>query len=331
MTLSTKTISCPPRVKSLIDNTLSKLNQDCTKLIGRNLGISKPNFDIITLQNFFAHNEGNFFLIKSEIEDSYVGNICTIMQMRDGIKIGGSLLGYDDNQIKEKIEKEDLDDDCFDGLKEFGNQFTGIIDNVFRNKLPKSVHLKLSTCTPINKDNAKDIFPNLSSEDYMQLSSLLLIKGFETGQFNIFIQIDLIEDFFGEQIHEKTTNVLILDNSIEDIKIIKRYLANTEFRPLITNNATETFALLHKEKIHLILIDVTLPEQSGIEICKKIKKTPYTKSIPIIMTSSKPTEASVIMSLEAGAKNFMVKPFTKPTLLRKINNYKIKKKQTTLF
>ena len=300
-------------------------------MIGRNLGISKPNFDIITLQNFFAHNEGNFFLIKSEIEDSYVGNICTIMQMRDGIKIGGSLLGYDDNQIKEKIEKEDLDDDCFDGLKEFGNQFTGIIDNVFRNKLPKSVHLKLSTCTPINKDNAKDIFPNLSSEDYMQLSSLLLIKGFETGQFNIFIQIDLIEDFFGEQIHEKTTNVLILDNSIEDIKIIKRYLANTEFRPLITNNATETFALLHKEKIHLILIDVTLPEQSGIEICKKIKKTPYTKSIPIIMTSSKPTEASVIMSLEAGAKNFMVKPFTKPTLLRKINNYKIKKKQTTLF
>ncbi|GJQ58728.1 MAG: response regulator [Candidatus Scalindua sp. AMX11] len=331
MKASTESIICPPRMKSLIDNTLSKLNEDCTNLIGKNIGISKPNFDIITLETFFDNNEGQFFLIKSEIEDSYTGNICTIMQIKDGIKIGGSLLGYDDSQIKEKIEKEELDEDCTDGLKEFGNQFTGIIDNVFRNKLPKPVHIKLSTCTSINSENAKDIFPNLSSDDYLQLSSLLLIKGFETGNFNIFLQIDLVEDFFGEQIHDKTTNVLILDDSIADIKIIKRYLANTEFKPLITTNATETFTLLHKEKIHLILMNLTLPEQSGVEICKKIKKTPYTKSIPIIMTSSKPTESAVITSLEAGAKNFLVKPFTKSTLLQKINSYRVKKKQAVLF
>ncbi len=331
MNTSTESLTCPPRMKSLIDTTLSKLNEDCTNLIGRNIGISKPNFDVITLETFFDNNEGQFFLIKSEIEDSYTGNICTVMQIKDGIKIGGSLLGYDDSQIKENIEKEELDEDCTDGLKEFGNQFTGIIDNVFRNKLTKPVHIKLSTCTSINRENAKDIFPNLSSDDYLQLSSLLLIKGFETGNINIFIQIDLVEDFFGEQIHEKTTNVLILDDSVADIKILRRYLANTEFKPLITTNATETFTLLHKEKIHLILMNLTLPEQSGIEICKKIKKTPYTKSIPIIMTSSKPTESAVITSLEAGAKNFLVKPFTKATLLQKINRYKVKKKQAVLF
>ncbi|MDR4505491.1 MAG: response regulator [Candidatus Scalindua sp.] len=331
MNTSTESIICPPRMKSLIDHTLSKLNEDCTKLIGRNIGISKPNFNIITLEKFFTANTGQFFLIKSEIEDSYTGYICTLMQIKDGIKIGGSLLGYDDTQIKEKIEKEEIDEDCTDGLKEFGNQFTGIIDNVFRNKLPKPVHIKLSTCTSINGETAKDIFPDLSSDDYLQLSSLLLIKGFETGNFNIFMQIDLVEDFFGEQIHDKTTNVLILDDSVTDIKIIRRYLANTEFKPLVTNNANETFTLLHKEKIHLILMNLTLPEQSGIEICKKIKKTPYTKSIPIIMTSSKPTESAVITSLEAGAKNFLVKPFTKATLLQKMNRYKFRKKQDVLF
>lgn len=331
MNTATEPIICPPRMKSLIDNTLTKLNEDCTNLIGRNIGISKPNFNIINLENFFTANKDQFFLIKSEIEDSYTGNICTLMQIKDGIKIGGSLLGYDDSQIKEKIEKEELDEDCTDGLKEFGNQFTGIIDNVFRNKLSKPVHIKLSTCTSINSETAKDIFPDLSSDDYLQLSSLLLIKGFETGNFNIFMQIDLVEDFFGEQIHDKTTNVLILDDSVTDIKTIRRYLANTEFKPLITNNANETFTLLHKEKIHLILMNLTLPEQSGIEICKKIKKTPYTKSIPIIMTSSKPTESSVITSLEAGARNFLVKPFTKATLLQKINKYKVRKKQTVLF
>ncbi|MCP5006964.1 MAG: response regulator [Planctomycetes bacterium] len=331
MATATESLICPPRMKSLIDATLSRLNEDCTSLVGKNVGISKPNFDVITLENFFECNEGQFFLIKSDIEDSYTGSICTLIQIKDGIKIGGSLLGYDDGQIKEKIEKEELDEDCTDGLKEFGNQFTGVLDNVFRKKLPNPVHIILSDCKAINKETAKDIFPDLPSDDYLHLSSLLLIKGFDTGNLNMFVQIDLLEDFFEEQIHEKTTNVLILDNSEKDLKLLKRYLTNTEFKPLITHNQNETFNILHKKKIHLILMDVILPDQCGIDVCKKIKKTPYTKSIPIIMTSSNPTANDVKESMRAGAKNFMVKPFTKATLMQKIAPYRIRKKGASLF
>ncbi len=330
MTKKSETSICPPSVKELIEHTLNKLNVDCSSLIGRNFGIAKPNFEITTIEEFLNKNEDNFFLIKSELENSYEGHLCNIIQLKDAIKIGGALLGSEDNQIKEKLNKEDLDEEYLDGVKEFGNQFSGVLDAAFRHKLPKPVHIKLSLCTPLNKDNVKDIFQNSPNHEYLYFSSLLLIKGFEPGTFSMFIPIELVEEFFGEVIHEKKTNILVLDDSTT-IKTIKMLLANTEFRVIPSTNVVETFTILHKEKIHVILLDVFMPEVSGLDICKKIKKTPYTKAIPVIMISEKPTEAIVIKSLEAGARDFLVKPFTKEKLLSKINKFKFKEKPVLIF
>ncbi len=322
---------CPPKLKELLDITINKLNVDCTNLLGRNFGISKPSCKISTLGEFVENNDGNYFLIKSELEDSYHGYIYTIMHLKDAIKIGSILLGSDEKEIKEKIEKEDLDADCTDGVTEFSGQFSGMIDSVFRNKLPKPVHVKLSTCTPINKDNASDILQNMLSDEYLNFSSLLLIKGFETGKYNMFLPIESVDEFFGETIHEKTTNVLVTDDSIADIRTIRKYLTNTAFRVIDTRNAKETFTILQKEKIHLILLEFNLPVQNGIEICKNIKKTPYTRGIPLIMISDKPTQEAVIESLQAGARDFLVKPFSKDKLLQKIDKFKAKEKPATLF
>lgn len=318
---------CPPNVKELIDQTFTKVSTDSSSLLGRNFGISKPNAELTTIEEFLNKNEGNYFLIKSELEDSYEGNINTVIQLKDAIKIGGVLLGFDDGQIKEKITAEELDADSTDGVQEFGNQFSGMIDSVFRNKLPKPVHVRLSACTPLNKENAKDIFVNIDKDEYVCFSSLLLIKGFETGKFGMLLPVELMEEFFGEQIHEKNTNVLVIDESSPDVKIIKKFLANTEFHVLPAQNTTETFTLLHKEKIHLVLLDVYMTDESGIEICRKIKKTPYTRALPILMTSSKPTEEIVIGALQAGARDFLVKPFSKEQLLNKIDRFKAKKKR----
>ncbi|MCR4290123.1 MAG: response regulator [Candidatus Scalindua sp.] len=331
MVKTLETNICPPKLRDLMDSTITKLNADCTSLLGRNFGISKPDCAISTLGDFIENNDGNYFLINSEIEESYHGNIYTILQLKDAIKIGSILLGSDENEIKEKIEKEDLDADCTDGVTEFSGQFSGIIDTVLRNKLLKPVHVKLSSCTTINKNNAKEILQDMFSNEYLNLSSLLLIKGFDTGKYNMFFPIESAEEFFGETIHEKTTNVLVTDDSITNIRTIKKYLTNTPFRVIDTRNAKETFTILQKEKIHLILLKLNLPIQNGIEICKNIKKTPYTRGIPLVMVSDKPTQDDVIKSLQSGARDFLVSPFNKERLLQKIDKFKVKEKQATLF
>ena len=331
MTKNLQTDGCPPNVKELLKYTLNKLSFDCTKLIGRNFGIAKPDYKMTTIEEFFDGNEDNFFLIKTELEDSYEGHIYNIIQLKDAIKVAGALLGSEDNQIKEELKKEVLEGESLDGANEFGNQFSGALDAAFRHKLPKSVHAKLSTCTPLNKDNAKDFFPSDSSYEYIYLSSILLIKGFEPGTFGMFVPIHLAVEFFGEEIHEKKTNVLVLDDSRTDIRIIEKLLVNTEFRVISTNIIADIFTILQKEKIHLILLDVIMPEGNGVDVCKKIKKTPYTKGIPVIMISARPTEATVIESLEAGARDFLVKPFTKEQLLGKMDKFKFKEKQVSIF
>lgn len=322
---------CPPKLKELIDSTISKLNEDCTSLLGRNFGISKPGSEIVTLGKFVDNNDGNYYLINSELEGFYQGNIYTILKLSDAIKISSVLLGSEDKEIKEKVEKGELDADGTDGIMEFSRQYSSIIESALRNKLPKKVQVKLSTCTAINKDSASDILKDNLSNEYLNFTSLLLIKGFETEGFNMLFPIESVEDFFGEEIHEKSTNVLVTDDSLTDVRIIRKYLANTVFHVIPAQNAKEAFSILQKEKIHLILMGLVLPEQNGIEVCKRIKKTPYTRGIPLIMISGEPTQEAVMEALQAGARDFLVKPFTKEKLLQKINRFKLKEKPATLF
>ena len=331
MTETLESSICPPKLKALMDNLISKLNVDCTSLLSRKFGISKPYCEISTFSEFIENNDDNHFLIKSELEESYQGNIYTILQLEDAIKIGGILLGSDDKDIKKNIEKKELDADSTDGVTEFSGQLSGMIDSVLRKRLLKPVHVKLSSCATINKDNAKDSLQDILSHEYLNLSSLLLIKGFDAGKFNMFFPIESVDDFFGEVIHEKTTNVLVTDDSIANISTIKRYLTNTSFRVINSRDAKETFTILQKEKIHLILLKFNLPKQNGIEICTNIKKTPYTRGIPIVMVSDKPTQDDVISSLQAGARDFLVSPFSKERLLQKIDKFRVKEKQAALF
>ena len=326
-----ETSICPPKLKGLIDSTINKLSEDCTSLLGRHFGISKPNIEIMPLGEFINNTDGDYYLINTELEESYQGSICTILKLSDAIKIGSVLLGTEDKEIKKKVEKGEFDADCTDGIMEFSRQYSAIIESVLRSKLPKPVHVKLSTCTSINKDNASDVLKNMLSNEYLNLTSLLLIKGFDTEQCNIFFPIESVEEFFGEMIHEKSTNVLVTDDSLTDVRIIRKYLTNTVFQVIPAHSAREAFYILQKEKIHLILLDLILPEQSGIEVCKKIKKTPYTRGIPLIMISAKPTQEAVMESLQAGARDFLVKPFSKEKLLQKINRFRLKEKPATLF
>lgn len=323
--------ACPPKLKEVIGSIINKLNEDCTSLLGRNFGISKPNFEIVTLGEFVDKNDGNYYLITSELGGYYQGNIHTIFKLSDAIKISSILLGSEDNEIKEKVEKGELDADCTDGIMEFSRQYSSIIESALRNKLPKEVHVKLSTCTAINKDNAGDVLKDNLSNEYLNLTSLLLIKGFETEEYNILFPIESVVDFFGEAIHEKSTNVLVTDDSLTDVRIISKYLTNTVFQVIPAHSAKQAFSILQKEKVHLILLDLVLSEEDGIEVCKKIKKTPYTRGIPLIMISAKPTQEAVMESLQAGARDFLVKPFTKEKLLQKIDRFKLKQKAATLY
>lgn len=75
------------------------------------------------------------------------------------------------------------------------------------------------------------------------------------------------------------------------------------------NSAEELYSALEKEIPELIMLDIMLPGEDGLSILAKLKKSSVTSEIPIIMTTAKGTEYDKVVGLDAGADDYLAKPF----------------------
>ena len=106
--------------------------------------------------------------------------------------------------------------------------------------------------------------------------------------------------------HEKSISTLIQYN-----------LEKEGFKVNTSETGEEGFEQIKKNLPDLVLLDWMLPDLSGIDICKQIKKDPKLKSIPVIMLTAKSEEADKIRGFETGADDYVTKPFsTKELILR---------------
>ena len=97
------------------------------------------------------------------------------------------------------------------------------------------------------------------------------------------------------------------DASIRDIEIYT--LQSTGFDALGFTNSAAFWDALKTDKPDLILLDIMLPEQDGIEILQKLRSNADTCRIPIIMATAKGQEYDKIQALDLGADDYLVKPF----------------------
>jgi CheY-like chemotaxis protein len=112
---------------------------------------------------------------------------------------------------------------------------------------------------------------------------------------------------------------------IEDYEATVEMLTNVlELNGYEVNVATDGPSGLKKAasgKPALILLDIMMPEMSGIEICQKLKSEPKTKQIPIIIVSVKATDEDVKKGLACGADAYITKPFDPFDLIEKVQKY----------
>lgn len=97
------------------------------------------------------------------------------------------------------------------------------------------------------------------------------------------------------------------DSSIREIEIYT--LQSTGFEARGFETAKDFFLTLKNEKPELILLDIMLPDQDGIEVLKQLKKDITTQDIPVILASAKGTEYDKIKGLDIGADDYLAKPF----------------------
>ena len=110
-------------------------------------------------------------------------------------------------------------------------------------------------------------------------------------------------------------SILIVEDNEVIIKGLTYLLEKENFHVIICKNVNETMNVIGKQEIHLIVLDIALPDGNGFELCEYIKK--YT-DIPVIFLTAKDEEDNIVKGLELGAEDYITKPFQPLELIARV-------------
>ena len=112
-------------------------------------------------------------------------------------------------------------------------------------------------------------------------------------------------------------NILVCDDDKEIVKAIDIYLTKEGYQVLKAYDGKEALKILANNEIHLVLLDIMMPNMDGMTAASKIRET---KSGPIIMLSAKSEDYDKIMGLNNGADDYITKPFNPLELIARVNS-----------
>lgn len=130
-------------------------------------------------------------------------------------------------------------------------------------------------------------------------------------------------------------SILIVEDEKSIRDVLESYFMKEGWNVYTSCNGLDALKVQRKFKLNVILLDLMIPQLSGEEVCKTIRKT---STVPIMIISSKSREADMINGLDIGADDYIVKPFRIKevlarvnALLRRIDMLRPKKKETLYF
>ena len=114
--------------------------------------------------------------------------------------------------------------------------------------------------------------------------------------------------------------ILIVEDNLESIDLLVYFLKPAGYEIMTATDGRQALKMLARELPDLILLDVMLPDLDGFQICEKLKKNERTFHIPIIMITALKELKDKIRGLEAGADDFLTKPFDNVELLTRVKS-----------
>ncbi|TCP63548.1 response regulator transcription factor [Baia soyae] len=109
--------------------------------------------------------------------------------------------------------------------------------------------------------------------------------------------------------------ILVVED--EDIlrEIIKDYLLNEGYNVLEAADGKQALSHFEDQEIHLVILDIMLPQLDGWSVCRRIRKT---SNVPIIMLTARADEDDTLLGFELGADDYVTKPYSPPILLARV-------------
>ncbi|MDF0534642.1 two-component system response regulator OmpR [Shewanella yunxiaonensis] len=115
---------------------------------------------------------------------------------------------------------------------------------------------------------------------------------------------------------QETSKILVVDDDMRLRALLERYLVEQGFQVRSAANAEQMDRLLERENFHLLVLDLMLPGEDGLSICRRLRQ--QGSVLPIVMLTAKGDEVDRIIGLELGADDYLPKPFNPRELLARI-------------
>lgn len=116
--------------------------------------------------------------------------------------------------------------------------------------------------------------------------------------------------------------ILLADDELRLRKVVVLHLKKAGFDVIEANNGKQALEFAKNQNPDVIVLDIMMPEMDGITACKEIRKLPEHRDTPIVMLTAKATSDDIQIGKEAGANEYLTKPFSPKELIDKIQGLK---------
>ena len=127
-----------------------------------------------------------------------------------------------------------------------------------------------------------------------------------------------LNETFESQINRSDYKILIVDDVVSNVLLLKILLTNEKFQVCTANNGNACIEVAKKDKPDLILLDVMMPELNGFDTAVILKKDPETLDIPIIFLTALNNPSDLVHGFQVGGNDFLTKPFNKEELVMRV-------------
>lgn len=119
----------------------------------------------------------------------------------------------------------------------------------------------------------------------------------------------------------KSCPILIVDDEPKNIQLLGNILNEKGYQVEFATNGEEALDWIETRQFDLVLLDIMMPGIDGIQVCQQLKKNQTTSDIPIIFITAKAETDSVVQGFEAGAVDYITKPFQREELLSRVHTH----------
>lgn len=126
---------------------------------------------------------------------------------------------------------------------------------------------------------------------------------------------------FAKKVGQAHWIVMVVDDDEFARKLIAKALEEQKYELLFAQDGAAALGVLRRTRPNLILMDINLPDMDGVTLTRRLKATPHLADIPVLMLTGDARRETLASSMSAGAAGFIVKPFTRDSLVAKLGRF----------